>query len=225
MTKQQKTWFGIIITIVVIIGIIVSVLIIGSKNKQSDINNEALEPIEEQETIESETIESEIIVEEPIEAEESVVEEIEPEEEVVVEDYIEQEDVLKQELSEEDLKIRDEQAAEYVAEKSSTDIQPPFESMLARISQDYDAIKWEEVYLTKGNFIWWLEEDATNKVDVPYNIDILADKGVINIYVMGNQEDTEKVKATLDKWIASMVSASAYSETGIDFTINYHAEQ
>lgn len=225
MTKQQKMWFGIIITVTVIIGIIVSVTFIGLDNKNSETDEVAID-LKEEETLESEIVESEIIIEEPETVEPILEEPIveEPEEEIVIEDYIEQEDVLKQELSEEEVALRDEYAAEYVAEKSSQDIQPPFDSMLERIRQDYDAIDWEQVYLTKGNFIWWLDNEAKTKVDIEFTTGILDDKGLVNIYVVGNQEDADKVKSALDKWITSMIEASAYSETDVLFQVNYFPE-
>ncbi len=225
MTKKQKMVFGVIITLVIIVGLIVSVSIISSDKTPEENTVDVIDPVEETEVnmdsedglIESEESEEVIIEEQPIVEDEP--------EEVVIEDYIEQEDVDKQALSEEELALRDEYAAAYVAEKSSQDIQPPFDSMLERVRQDYDSISWEQVYLTKGNFIWWIENEAPKKVDVPFTVSILDEKGLINIYVEGNQEATDTVKENLDKWIASTSKASAYNETGTEFQVNYHAEQ
>lgn len=125
-------------------------------------------------------------------------------------------------MNEEDYKVREE-GVEELFEEEEIKIIPPKDSVIDELSLSIEDIDFNKVYLTKGQFIYWLQDTFIYTMDEHgYLVQTFWDDDTKECIVKVKRGKLEEVKALSEDLIKKTYNASSY---GIynenEITVNY----
>lgn len=154
------------------------------------------------------------VYEEEFEEQEQTVETTEEEFDLDIIDWSEERKQDKQDMTEEEQSQKEQDFEEYVKNNSNETVSEPNSHTLSRLREDNP--NWDLIYLTKGNFIWWLQNDFLNSSDYILNVQMINNSIVIGT----NEEQQAKYQ---EERLMKVIEHSGYAFD--DLTIVYEKSE